>query len=60
MRILLTALLATMFLTGCPDDKKDSAKDKDTKSDTAAPKDSAKKDSAKKDKGDKKDEEGGW
>lgn len=59
MRILLTALLATMFLTGCPDDKKDSAKDKDTKSDTA---DSAKKkdSSKKKDKGDKKDEEGGW
>ena len=56
MRILLTALLATMFLTGCPDDKKDSGKAKDTKSDTAAPKDSAAKDK----KGEKKDDEGGW
>jgi hypothetical protein len=58
MRILFTALLAALFLTGCPDDKKgdSGSKAKDTKtksSKTAKPKDSGKADK-------KDDEEGGW
>ena len=34
MRILLTALVATFFLAGCPEDKKDDKAGKDTASES--------------------------
>jgi hypothetical protein len=34
MRVLLTAFIAALFLTGCPEDKKDENPGKDTASET--------------------------